>query len=261
MTDQNQTPIRIGITERGDASCDYTWIEKLNQVHGAILITKNLTESFIHTVMNLWQSGHNRIIIHATCTGYGLSWIEQNAPYYTQQISQLSKLVSAGFPLDHTVLRIDPIFPNNNGIENALLVIQEMRRYPNLQGIRIRISILDQYPHVRHRFQNRGFQPLNGGSFHAPNAVMERISKALQSTGLVFECCAEPNLTGPHIIHQGCVSDKDLRLLGLPISQNNNTNPQNRRGCQCLCAKTELLTKKHPCPMGCVYCYWKKPGE
>lgn len=35
--------MKIGITERGDPSIDFTWTKKLDKVDGAILITKNLT--------------------------------------------------------------------------------------------------------------------------------------------------------------------------------------------------------------------------
>lgn len=43
--------MKIGITERGDASIDYQWKGKLPSVDGAILITKNLTDQFIDTVI------------------------------------------------------------------------------------------------------------------------------------------------------------------------------------------------------------------
>ena len=36
----------IGITERGDAAIDYSWIRKLDSVDGAILITKNVSQMF-----------------------------------------------------------------------------------------------------------------------------------------------------------------------------------------------------------------------
>lgn len=39
--------MRIGITERGDASIDYSWVDKVSNIDGAILITKNLTDKFI----------------------------------------------------------------------------------------------------------------------------------------------------------------------------------------------------------------------
>lgn len=47
--------MKIGITERGDASIDYQWKGKLPSVDGAILITKNLTDQFIDTVIKCYK--------------------------------------------------------------------------------------------------------------------------------------------------------------------------------------------------------------
>lgn len=252
---------KVGITERGDANVDYTWIKKLGTVSGAILITKNLTDGFIQAVLNTCQGGYRNLVVHATATGWGSTFIEPNVPDYRIQLQNLVRLVSGGFPLANTVLRIDPIWPTPNGIAKAMEVIRELDRYPSLEGIRIRISILDQYRHVKKRFEKAGYGPINGGSFHAPAPAMEAINEALASTGHVFECCAEPNLAGPHILHRGCVSETELKLFGLPIQENPYVNPQNRNGCLCLGAKTELLTKRKPCPHNCMYCFWKRPGE
>ena len=51
--------MKIGITERGDASIDYQWKGKLPSVDGAILITKNLTDQFIDTVIK--YTGENPV--------------------------------------------------------------------------------------------------------------------------------------------------------------------------------------------------------
>lgn len=69
--------IKIGITERGDAALDFSWYDKLSTVSGAILITKNITDEFIHRVMQAYQNGY-KLIIHATCTGWGQSIIEKH---------------------------------------------------------------------------------------------------------------------------------------------------------------------------------------
>lgn len=60
--------MKIGITERGDAGLDYTWVTKLNKMDGVILITKNLSDKFIQTVTDCYKSYPN-IIVHAGCTG------------------------------------------------------------------------------------------------------------------------------------------------------------------------------------------------
>lgn len=38
--------MKIGVTERGDAALDFSWVPKLNDVDGAILITKNVSAEF-----------------------------------------------------------------------------------------------------------------------------------------------------------------------------------------------------------------------
>lgn len=42
--------MKIGITEYGDAGVDLRWENKLGSLDGAILITKNLTDTFISKV-------------------------------------------------------------------------------------------------------------------------------------------------------------------------------------------------------------------
>ena len=58
---------KIGATDGGDAGLDLSWVDKLNTVDGAIVITKNLTQGFRDAVL----SNKDKLIIHATTTGYG----------------------------------------------------------------------------------------------------------------------------------------------------------------------------------------------
>ena len=44
--------MKVEITERGDAGIDLSWKSKLNNVDGAVLITKNITNEFKNTVMS-----------------------------------------------------------------------------------------------------------------------------------------------------------------------------------------------------------------
>ena len=67
--------MKIGITERGDASIDYGWEEKLDMVDGAVLITKNITDYFISRILPLKE----KVILHATITGFGGSILEPKA--------------------------------------------------------------------------------------------------------------------------------------------------------------------------------------
>lgn len=44
--------MKIGITEYGDAGVDFRWENKLKEIDGVILITKNLNDTFIKKVLN-----------------------------------------------------------------------------------------------------------------------------------------------------------------------------------------------------------------
>ncbi len=98
--------MKIGITERGDASIDYNWVNKLNTVDGAIIITKNLTDKFIDTIL--------------------------------EQLNQLKKLVDLGFNPNHIVLRVDPI---KNGYTPCYDGF-----YASTNQLRNVISVLDKFP-------------------------------------------------------------------------------------------------------------------
>lgn len=89
------TPMRIGITERGDAGIDLSWTGHLDSVNGAILITKNLTDGFCRAVLD--NKDRHPLIIHAGCTGWGGSALEPRVPRYHDQLGRLSKLIADGF--------------------------------------------------------------------------------------------------------------------------------------------------------------------
>lgn len=263
--------MKIGITERGDASIDYQWVEKLPSVDGTILITKNLTDRFIDTVIKCYENG-DKLIVHATCTGWGRTDFEPNVPDYKTQLHQLKKLIKKGFPADHCVLRIDPIFPTLSGLNRVMEVIHEFQKQKT--GIkRIRISVYDEYHHVKERLKAAGYRPCYGENFHASPKQMESVANALRQFSYCtyshhgqvtmrnqFETCAEDLLVKryPHSFKQvGCVSNKDIELMGLEPVLNKEENGQQRTGCHCLTCKTELLTNKYRCPNQCIYCYWR----
>lgn len=252
--------MKIGITERGDAGLDYTWHDKLanHEVNGAVLITKNISPLFIKKVMELYNAGFTQIIIHCGCTGWGETIIEPNVPQYKTQLQGICDLIRCGFPINNLVLRIDPIFPTQNGLRRVCKVIEHAKSIGLLPQIRVRISVLDEYKHVKERFKELGYQPIYGDSFYAPKQMMDDVVKTLSQFDIQFECCAENLLSnGNQFIHTGCISERDLRIMGLDIPTNMLQNMQQRNGCKCLSCKTELLTQKHQCPHKCAYCYWR----
>lgn len=251
--------MKIGITERGDAGRDLRWTCSINhpEIDGAILITKSITPEFIRAVMDCKKP----TIVHCTCTGYGGTVLEPGAPFPSVQLDSLKCLVQAGFPANNIVLRVDPIFPSDKGLAKAKTVLDA---YAAMQiNNRVRISIVDEYPHVRQRYAERGWKPLYGGGFYPNEEQIIKTAQLLSQYPMFnFETCAEHKLAqvgqsiGVNIGEVGCVSNIDLSLMGLSTI-NTTVNPQKRSGCLCLSIKTELLTDRKPCANSCVYCFWK----
>lgn len=251
--------MRIGITEYGDAGVDFRWENKLKEIDGVILITKNLNDTFIKKVLN--HMSEIPIVVHCTCTGWGHTRMEPNVPDYKQQLSQMKKLIESGFPASRMVLRIDPIFPTEKGVKR----VHEMLNYYHSLGlpeneIRYRISIVDEYPHVRERYQKLGFTPMYGGSFYPSDEQRNLVGNALSEYPYQFDTCAEDVLAYkfPATFRiKGCISTEDLQIMGIKYDGTFPENPQGRNGCHCLACKTELLTPRKKCPHNCLYCFWK----
>ena len=85
---------KIGITEAGDAGLDLSWEPKLSAVDGAILITKCISPSFYDAVLR----NKDKVIVHATFTGYGGTVLEPCVPYPYDNYDALIHLIESGFP-------------------------------------------------------------------------------------------------------------------------------------------------------------------
>lgn len=247
--------MRIGVTEQGDAGLNYSWIDCIQSglVSGAILITKNISDNFISALNEVREQFPN-IIVHCTCTGWGDSYMEPNVPKYSEQLDNLLKLINSGFPLSNVVLRVDPIFPDKSGLLRAKQVL-DFTLY-EIPDVRVRISVFDQYKHVKERFSSAGIPILYNGSMFAGYDLLDRVSYFLSKYPFTFETCGEPYLRGQNIIQRGCVSNKDLEIFGITLPDTYKENPQGRKGCKCLNIKYEMLNNKHRCAHQCLYCYW-----
>lgn len=252
--------MKIGVTEYGDAGVDFRWEDRLREVDGAILITKNLNSVFQQKIFS--HMTEKPIIVHCTCTGWGGTVMEPNVPNYKQQLDWLCGFIKSGFPAERIVLRIDPIFPTLNGLHNVLCVFH----YLNMLDIptnklRYRISVVDEYPHVRERYAELGFSPMYGGNFYPSQEQLELVGKTLSSLPYKFATCAEDKLADmfPDTFEvKGCVSTDDLMLMNLSTDASFTENPQHRVGCHCLSCKYELLNKpRKKCPHNCLYCFWR----
>ena len=227
--------MKIGITERGDA-CFHPWIN-LHGCDGLILISKNIGMLMEQIDPFLYD----KIILHATITGWGGTAIEPNVPMSGSMIEAFNKI---NFPQERLVLRVDPIVPSEFGVDNAIEVINKSR-----PDCRVRISFMDAYDHVRERMKDIDLISWDG--FHAPLVRRQMfLEKIKEETGRTIEVCGEPDIECT-----GCVSALDLKALGLEAD--NNTSGWQRPACACIGIKKELLKEKTRCPHKCLYCYWK----
>lgn len=246
----------IGITEAGDASLDYSWVRKMDKVDGAILITKNITSKFTEEILKV----KDKVILHVSCTGYGGSILEPNLPTYKTQLNNLNVLLSLGFPIEKVIVRIDPIIPTEKGIKNVEKVVSYVKDTLKLPINRFRISVMDMYPHVQKRFSEAGLPIPFNGNFQASEEEFQILDKTLKELAIKynikFESCAEKYLYS--VTKSGCVSEQDIKLLGLELEEMSFKNQ--RPNCLCCSAKTELLehkTKDYGCEYKCLYCYWR----
>lgn len=246
---------KIGITERGDAGLDFSWVSKMDNINAAVLVTKNVNEKFSEEVLPF----KDKVIVHCTCTGLGGTIYEPNVPKWQTQIDNIRDMVEMGFPAKQVVIRIDPIIPTNSRMldvaEKVVCASSDMFR-------RYRVSLVDMYPHVRNRFLRKRLILPYGDSFYPSPMHTAKVDCWIRMMrnkyGVHFEACSESRLKEPE--HIGCVSEKDCRILGIEY-KGDGTAFRQRRECMCIPAKTELLSNRQPCAHDCVYCYWKKKEE
>lgn len=249
----------FGITENGDASLNYAWMDHVYDMDGSILITKKLTKDFKQTALAL---SYLPIILHVSCTGYGGTVLEPNLDPYADTIDGIRELLDLGFPAERIVLRIDPIIPTAKGIRLFAEVV-EFAQDCIPEVTRVRISVLDMYPHVRKRFADANLPSPYGNNFQASPDMFAELNTAIlhlqkKFPTLMFETCAETKL--PAAKATGCVSEQDYHVLGLPAPQVSRKGQ--RKGCLCLGKKQDMLkfeygkTGYNHC-YGCMYCYWQ----
>lgn len=238
--------MKVGITEAGDAGLDFSWVDSIYPIN--IVVTKHLTaknSKLIDGLINM----KDRVILHCTCTGYGGTKMEPHVPTPTDIHAGVMTLIQRGFPVEQIVLRTDPIIPTEKGIKRAIAVWDLFKD----TGItRCRYSVIDMYKHTKERILSE-YGKLPFETFSAPDYMMENVRNAVinYNGSYSFEACAE-NLP----VQTGCVSIKDFQILGVDTSDIQIGGFQ-RKGCQCIAGKTELLTSKKRCTSGCLYCYWK----
>jgi len=237
---------KIGITERGDAALDLSWMSWVQADKPTILITKDpLTLCRVIKENDLQEK---RIIVHATITGFGGTILEPDVLPAKDQIIGYNHLLQMLTP-QRVILRVDPIIPTEKGLEAALLVLRHAVKR------RVRISFMDFYRHVQTRFRKvglpipyvytDGFTTNMHAGLEYRKEALKRIIDLIQT---MPEICGEPDMPGT-----GCINEFDCKILGVVPGGGTNI----RRGCACLSNKHELLTERKRCKHNCLYCYWK----
>lgn len=240
---------RIGVTESGEVAFNLDVFDRLYD--GNIIITKRLTDKVIEKLVE----HKDKIILHLTVTGMGGTKIEPFVPKAEETYSKLVKLIEAGFPVSHVVIRVDPIVPTEKGINTALGVITA---FGGLGIKRLRFSFLDNYKHVKTRFAKEGIPELYGGEFHAPLDLRLEFAKKIEEVARdagfeSIEACGEPGIESI-----SCLSQKDIDILGLTDQITLEGSAEQRDSCGCPANKSELLkVKPHQCENKCLYCYWR----
>lgn len=244
--------MKIGITERGDASSHFkAWTAKMDAVDGVIAVTKN--PAFLLRKLRHYNTPLDKLVVHCTITGWGGTAWEPRVPSTAKSVAAYHEFVEL-LGHDRVVLRVDPIIPTRSGIDRVVEVLEEATAAENQ---RIRISFLDLYPHVRRRLMAVDTEDLfdvYDGKLHAPLWYRKRLLalvEELRGGCQEIEVCGEPGFDCV-----GCVSRRDVAFLEVELPRLEPTSYQ-RKACACLAMKTELLDRRKPCKHGCLYCYWK----
>lgn len=252
---------KFGITNQGDAGLDFSWTKRMKNVIGAVIISKAANDELIDKLLEY----KDKVIYHATCTGLGGTEFEPNVPTVEEKFNHIKKLINCGFPKKQIVVRIDPLLPmlwidpfNKLFKIDYISILENILSMTEAFGIeRVRYSylnvskkLLTELQHTSHEFVN------------LPNTVQnnrDEIQLALMNPSLEYEACSE-NIAPP-FQQIGCVSDKDLQILGLNLKYTCDFETKVRRHnkcCRCAANRLELiLVDKFKCDHNCKYCYWK----
>ena len=238
----------VGITETGEPAFNLELFDSLFSAN--IIITKRLTDKLIDKLVE----NKHKCILHLTCTGMGGTKLEPFVPLKEHTFEKFNELLEKGFPVEQVVLRIDPIIPTNKGIYTALSVI---RLFKNSGIQRVRFSSFDNYEHVKKRFKENGIQ-LPYESFHADIKTRKYLEDIMKVSTYIMnadlEACGEPDIETT----QGCISQKDIDILGLTDKITLSGLADQRGSCKCPANKKQLIKcKPEPCKNGCLYCFWK----
>lgn len=261
----------IGINREIDASADLTIFQRLKPIMN-VIITRDLTNLLLQKELIKHKKN---IILHVVVSGYGATPLEPYTPHPRSIFGAILALLRQGFPKEQIVLRIDPVIPNEQGLQ-ALGLILEV--FAKLRIRRCRIRMLKMNKNILKRIQWTYITSF--GNFSNPyyneveNKVYAGPSKSHMSQVLsilkkyesiyIFETCMRGLFKDfPGIPDLGCVSYRDFQVLGVKDADILK-DFEKSSGCSCPVNAKELskINKQNitQCKLKCVHCVHKTPN-
>ncbi len=112
------------------------WRNKLTEVN--VFNTKTLTDEFIQICI----LEKHRIFLHVNITGMGRTTFEPAIPTVRQTFFQIKKLISLGFPQKQILILVNPVLPNENGLNALKLLLRVFTEFKPLRLRFVRLSVL-----------------------------------------------------------------------------------------------------------------------
>lgn len=110
--------------------------QKLTEIN--IIHTKNITEEFAEFILK----NKNRIFLHVCINGMGATQLEPNIPSVKKMFEMLKYLISKGFRQQQLLVVIDPILPNDNGLNALRLLLRIFTEFKSLRLRTVRFRVL-----------------------------------------------------------------------------------------------------------------------
>lgn len=253
---QKTSPPTIGITRNFEPSQDLTLFYRLKDMN--IIITKDLRNVVFQ---NLLLQHKDKIILHVNCTGWGSTPTEPKIPHPAVTYNNVLHLINSGFPVKQIVLRLDPIIPNEIGLNAMKLVLSTFTKL----GIkRCRISLLRLFPYIQQRVGFLEVSQLMGCPYYSDLTAKIYQTPSKKHLVDVFEICAQFESTynfeycdnnhfNDNKYSVGCVSDTDLKIMGYDDILINPAKINNS-GCKCPSNVVELMQYRKQCNNHCLFC-------
>lgn len=143
----------------GDPCLDIDkWKNSLTDIN--IIETKRLSDEFVKICL----SQKSRIFLHINITGMGQTLFEPNIPTVKETFFQLKKLINSGFPQKQILVYVNPILPNENGLNVLKLLLKVFTEFHALRLRFIRFNLLHyiQIPNGQYIIANKNIVSRDG---------------------------------------------------------------------------------------------------